>query len=236
MRWYKRDPDAAIAGMIGLSLEERAIYNTVIDLLYSRDGELPSDEHFFAHACGCSPRIWRRICGQLVEKGKLRYRQDGKLTANRVEEELKVARKRMGKEAGSSDQVTPQQSENLGPTSSKKPNDVNATSSKTESVDPSLRAGEHPQPHPQPHPDKEFKIDLFDGKGRGEHRQRPPPRHGTESRKHGTIFILQDSEDWQIRADDFKSVRGAFPIPDRNGGFWFQLNGEAMRPRWKRSA
>lgn len=93
MKWYKRDPDAALAGMIGLSLEERAVYNTVIDLLYSRDGDLPTDDAFFAAACGCRPQVWRRIRDALIAKKKLHYKQGGKLTANRVETELKTARK-----------------------------------------------------------------------------------------------------------------------------------------------
>lgn len=95
MRWYKRDPDAALAGMIGLTPEERGIYNTVIDLLYSRDGELPEDDRFFARACECRPQVWRRVRNSLLTKGKLYYRQDGKLTANRVVNELQTASKRI---------------------------------------------------------------------------------------------------------------------------------------------
>src|SRR5262245_388406 len=93
MKWYKRDPDAALAGMLGLTIEERGVYNTIIDLLYSRDGELPTDDDFFARALQCRPQLWRRVRDALIAKGKLHYKTDGKLTANRVERELETARK-----------------------------------------------------------------------------------------------------------------------------------------------
>lgn len=125
MKWYKRDPDAALAGMIGLTLEERAIYNTVIDLLYSRDGDLPTEDEFFARACGCRPQLWRRVRDSLIAKGKLHYKTDGKLTANRVENELKTASKLILKK----------------PVSDRKPNDNKAPSD--------IACARHPQPHPE---------------------------------------------------------------------------------------
>ena len=36
LKWYKRDPDAALSGMFELTLEERGAYNTILDLIYSR--------------------------------------------------------------------------------------------------------------------------------------------------------------------------------------------------------
>lgn len=92
MKWYKRDPDAAIAGMIGLTLEERGAYNTLLDLLYSRDGNVVDDDGFMARALECRPQVWRRVKAGLIAKGKIRE-TGGKLTANRVEKELQTARK-----------------------------------------------------------------------------------------------------------------------------------------------
>jgi uncharacterized protein YdaU (DUF1376 family) len=93
MKWYKRDPDAALAGMIGLSPEQRGVYNTVIDLLYSRNGSIPTDDAFFARACECRPQMWRRIRDSLIAKGKLHYTADDKLMAKRVQNELETATK-----------------------------------------------------------------------------------------------------------------------------------------------
>ena len=132
MKWYKRDPDAAISGMIGLTLEECGAYNIVIDLLYSRDGDLPADDHFFARALHCRPQVWRRVRDQLVAKGKLHYKTDGKLTANRVETELITARKLIDKMSL------------MGVVSAEK---------RKENKEATPTACEL-QPHPQPQPDK----------------------------------------------------------------------------------
>ena len=144
MRWYKRDPDAALAGMIGLSLEERGVYNTIIDLLYSRDGELPTSDSFFSKACGCRPQVWRRIRDSLLAKAKLHYRPDGKLTANRVVNELKTARKLMAnrQQTGSKQLIET-------PVSSGKPNNINSSKQKPQTHLTPVHAREQPQPQPQ---------------------------------------------------------------------------------------
>ena len=38
VKWYKRDPNAALTGMASLTLEERGAYNTILDLIYAHDG------------------------------------------------------------------------------------------------------------------------------------------------------------------------------------------------------
>ena len=69
--WYKRDPDAALGGMMGLTLEERGAYNTVLDLIYSRADQLPDDDRFLAGWCNCDLRVWRRLKARLLELGKI---------------------------------------------------------------------------------------------------------------------------------------------------------------------
>jgi uncharacterized protein YdaU (DUF1376 family) len=92
MKWYKHDPDAWLAAVIALTPEERGIYQTIINLLYSRNGDLPTnDDNYFARYCACRPQTWRRIRDALITKGKLHYKTDGKLTANRVETAIKEA-------------------------------------------------------------------------------------------------------------------------------------------------
>ena len=70
-RWYKRDPDAALGGMMELSLEERGAYNTVLDLIYVHTDNLRDDERFLAGWCNCDVRVWRRIKTRLIHCGKL---------------------------------------------------------------------------------------------------------------------------------------------------------------------
>jgi uncharacterized protein YdaU (DUF1376 family) len=92
--WYKRDPNAWRAGVCQLKPEERGIYDTVIDVLYSYDGVLPPDvdDKWWARECNCDPRTWRAVRDRLITKGKLFYKDDGALMAKRVERELGHAR------------------------------------------------------------------------------------------------------------------------------------------------
>lgn len=71
MRWYKRDPHAALNGMMVLTLEERGAYNTILDLIYSHDGKLEDDEQFIAGWLRSDVRVWRRIKTRLITLGKL---------------------------------------------------------------------------------------------------------------------------------------------------------------------
>lgn len=93
MKWYKRDPDAALIGFRGLSHDAKSAYGTIIDLSYSRDGDVPDDEQFLCTHIECRPQWWRRVKAELIACGKLRV-IDGKLVANRVETVLKLARER----------------------------------------------------------------------------------------------------------------------------------------------
>ncbi len=78
IRWYKRDPDAALAGMSALTLEERGAYNTVLDLIYSLEGNLLDDDRFIAGWLRCDIRVWKRIRQRLIDLEKL-YLHGGRL-------------------------------------------------------------------------------------------------------------------------------------------------------------
>lgn len=84
IKWYKRDPDAALEGMRELSLEERGAYNTILDLIYVRDGNLPDDDRFIAGWLGVDMRVWRRIKKSLIQRGKL-YIADGQIRNSRAD-------------------------------------------------------------------------------------------------------------------------------------------------------
>lgn len=93
--WYKRFPDKWLAGVAPLTLEERGAYDTVIDVLYSRDDGIIPDDYSMSRHCNCDPRTWRRVRDNLVRKGKLYIGLGGKLTARRVEDELKIRRRQL---------------------------------------------------------------------------------------------------------------------------------------------
>lgn len=103
IKWYKRDPSAALNGMMELSLEERGAYNTVLDLIYSRDGKLHDDDRFVAGWLRVDLRVWKRIKRSLIERGKL-YQAEGFLRNERADVEVLEALSRVtsAQEAGRS--------------------------------------------------------------------------------------------------------------------------------------
>lgn len=101
LRWYKRDPRAALSGMMELSLEERGAYNTVLDLIYIHDGSIEDSQRLIAAWLHVDVRIWRRIRQRLLDLGKL-YIQAGNLRNERADSEVLSAlhRHRTASEAG----------------------------------------------------------------------------------------------------------------------------------------
>lgn len=75
--FYRRDPGASLAGMSSLSLEERGVYNTVIDLLYLTWRPLEDDRGYIAGHCRCAVQKLNPILNRLVEKGKLILFEEG---------------------------------------------------------------------------------------------------------------------------------------------------------------
>ena len=96
MKWYPHDPSAALAGMIGLTVEERGAYYTLMDLQYARAPHGDVTDELVVKALAVRPQVWRRLKANLIAKGKV-HETDGKLSANRVETELKLAANRMDK-------------------------------------------------------------------------------------------------------------------------------------------
>lgn len=101
LKWYKRDPSAALNGMMELSLEERGAYNTVLDLIYSRDGNLPDDDRFIAGWLMVDVRVWKRIKKTLFDRKKL-FSEAGLIRNSRADVEVLAALSRVGsaREAG----------------------------------------------------------------------------------------------------------------------------------------
>jgi uncharacterized protein YdaU (DUF1376 family) len=114
IRWYKRDPDAALAGMAELTLEERGAYNTVLDLIYSTEGKLKDDDRYISGWLRCDIRVWRRIRRRLLGLGKLHVHADC-LHNKRALRELDAAQHRVlsAAEAGRSSWATRKQNMNI---------------------------------------------------------------------------------------------------------------------------
>lgn len=76
--FYRRDPGAALAGMAGMSLEERGVYNTIIDLLYLTWRPVEDSRSYIAGHCGCAVQKLNPILARLIAAGKLiRFEDDG---------------------------------------------------------------------------------------------------------------------------------------------------------------
>lgn len=69
--FYRRNPGNALAGMVGMTLEERGVYNTIIDLLYLTWRPLEDNRAYIAGHCGCAVQKLNPIIGRLIERGKL---------------------------------------------------------------------------------------------------------------------------------------------------------------------
>ncbi len=87
LKWYARDPRAALTGMMELTLEERGAYNTVLDLIYAHDGALEDKEAFILPWLQVKGRTWRRLRARLLSLGKL-YVRDGCLRSERADDEV----------------------------------------------------------------------------------------------------------------------------------------------------
>lgn len=57
-----------------------------------------------------------------------------------------------------------------------------------------------------------------------------PPKHGAQSTKHKTVYILKTSTEWPM----YVEALGHEPPTDANGGFWFPLCGATTIPPPKR--
>lgn len=94
LKWYKRDPRAALHGMMGLTLEECGAYNKILDLIYAHDGALLDDPAQILPWLGCDGRVWSRIRLKLLDKGKL-YVHAGCLRNERADLETTDALRRV---------------------------------------------------------------------------------------------------------------------------------------------
>ena len=101
LQWYKRYPDAALNGMFELTLEERGAYNTILDIIYSRDGACPDEDRYIAGMMCVDVRKWRRIRTRLLALGKL-YKDGDHLRNSRADTEVDRGLRRIAssREAG----------------------------------------------------------------------------------------------------------------------------------------
>lgn len=85
--------DEWLAGTATLKADERGVYDTIINLIYSHGGPIPDDEKDLARLCGCHWRSFRRIRETLVSRGKI-VAENGQVMVRRCAKELQDAFRR----------------------------------------------------------------------------------------------------------------------------------------------
>ena len=127
--FYRRDPMKALEGMAGLSMDEKATYNVILDLLYVRWKPLrdhdKADRQFIANWVGCAPQKLNPIIARLIEKGRVvRVQIDGKyyLTDEAFEVECaKVKGTKVREKSAEVEQKSEEVAENSGEVEKKSP-------------------------------------------------------------------------------------------------------------------
>jgi Protein of unknown function (DUF1376) len=87
LKWYKRDPRAALIGMVGMTNEEVGAYNRILDLIYINDGALEDSPREICCWLHCNIRTWRRLRVRLLELGKI-YIYAGAIHNERADDEI----------------------------------------------------------------------------------------------------------------------------------------------------
>jgi hypothetical protein len=78
--FYRRSPADALSGMVGMTLEERGVYNTIIDLLYLTWRPLEDSRAYIAGHCGCAVQKLNPLIASLIAKRKLLHFEEGGVT------------------------------------------------------------------------------------------------------------------------------------------------------------
>lgn len=124
--WYKREPRAmldakrAANGSTGMTIQQAAIYDLVVDLIYEGAGETPNNpQHFASHFSNLGTRGARQAVDQLINMGKLEIIPGGMLTEKRAQKSaisrrnLSEIRAESGRKGGVSSGISRQPSLNL---------------------------------------------------------------------------------------------------------------------------
>lgn len=88
--WYKRDPQAYLGGVQGLTAKEHAVYSVTLDLIYQHGGSVNNDPKWIAGwISDMGAATVRKAIQSLVEKGKLGVEGD-QITQKRAKNQAKT--------------------------------------------------------------------------------------------------------------------------------------------------
>lgn len=69
--WFKCYPRDFNDGMVGLTLDERGAYATVLFAIYAKGGPIEDEPGYFRALLCCSPKAWVKVRASLIVKRKL---------------------------------------------------------------------------------------------------------------------------------------------------------------------
>lgn len=145
--WHKRYHGNAIGGYMGLTLEERGAYSTLLDYLYDRRVPLPGNMRLLAGFLDVSVRKAEGIVESLLKKGKLYRREDGTISNRRFEKELE-------NDARTSDHLAV-----IGSVGGRKSAETRKKTSKDKGGRQRTLEGRSSYPEPEPEPERKKKQD-----------------------------------------------------------------------------
>lgn len=124
--WYKRYSRDVFDGTRRLTLEQRAAYNDILDLIYMHGGPIPDDTKWMAHSIQCSPRKWVALKTALLDAKKITIK-NGMISNPRAELELENKLNISRNNAEIATKREREKRENL-----EKPNEINKTEARSE--------------------------------------------------------------------------------------------------------
>lgn len=91
--WIRFFPSDWLAGTRGMTAAETGIYISLVAMMYENEGHVKDDRTRLARLCGASSSAFKKALETLVEGGKIIV-EDGRLTNDRVLEELSYSREK----------------------------------------------------------------------------------------------------------------------------------------------
>lgn len=89
--WYRHDSRAFLEGVQGMGPELIGAYIVILDIYYSRGGDMPRDDRHLSGVLGCSLRKAAALTNELIDLGKIKE-TEGKLLNTRAQIELEKRR------------------------------------------------------------------------------------------------------------------------------------------------
>jgi hypothetical protein len=94
MDWYKRDPIAFLGGVQGMSARQIAVFTVVLDLIYQHGGGIHNDPKWIAGwITDMGGASVRNTLDELLSMGKLTLTDDGLISQERAENQVKTQEK-----------------------------------------------------------------------------------------------------------------------------------------------